>query len=102
MGDNRGESADDEDEVADDVDAEGPVDGLVTPHVGVGNIGTKKRHGVLPKLVESGNTGRSLLAHAEDTRKVGAASGVLAALRQRVLDVVGDCCAGLVTRQENA
>lgn len=81
MGDNWGESVDDEDEVVDDVDVEGLVDGFVMFYVGVGNIGIKKWYGVLLKLVESGNIGRSLLVYVEDIRKVGVVFGVFVVFR---------------------
>jgi hypothetical protein len=88
--DDRGKSADDEDQVADNIDTEGPVDGLVTAEVGIGDEGTEERHGVLPELVESGEASRGLLTHAEDTGLGGAAAGKATAFGKGLLNVVGD------------
>jgi hypothetical protein len=87
--DNRRNRRDDENDVSDNVDAQGVADGLVTAPVLVGNVGTEKGHEVLPELVEGGDSGRGSLAHAEGTGllRVGTGRG---ALRERLLDKVCD------------
>ena len=50
--------------MAEEINAQGPVDGLVAAPVLVGDVGTEERHQVLPELVEGGDAGGGTLAHA--------------------------------------
>ena len=71
------------------VDSEGIADGLVAAPVLISDVGSKKRHQVLPELVELGYPSRGALAHAQDTGlgRIGAGGRAFGKL---VLDEVGD------------
>lgn len=87
--DDTGDSRNDEDDMADDVDSQSVADGLVTTPVLISKVSSKKGHQVLPELVESGDTGRGSLAHSEGTRLlvVGTGGGTR---RKRLLNEVCD------------
>jgi hypothetical protein len=99
-----GQGGDDEDQVADDVDAEGDRDGPEPAPVLVGDEGAKERHGVLEELVEGGDGKGGALAAAE-----GAGLGVVVpgvehgagggAGRHRLLDVVGQDIDNSIVRE---
>lgn len=56
-----------EQSVTDDGEQDRPLDGGVTSKVSVGNVTTEKRHQVSPELVETNETGGSLLALTKTT-----------------------------------
>jgi len=81
--DDGGETGDDEDDVAENVNHEGGADGAVAAEVAVGDPGTKERHGVLPERVEGCQGGGRALAEAEGAGL--AVLNVIAGAGRRVL-----------------
>ena len=91
FGDYRGDSREDEDYMANDVDTKRNRDGLEAAPVLVCNVGTEKGHQILPELVEGGYSRRSSLVHSQGTRLsiwTRAASARIGSLRQGLLDKI--------------
>jgi len=80
-----------ENDVTNDGDQDGDLDGLEATEVGVSDVGTDKWHQVGPELVKSGKTGRSSLTHAQSTRLTSKAGAGRGTLREILLNKVGDC-----------
>jgi len=79
-----------EDDVTDDGNQNGELDGSETTEMGIRDVGTKKWHHIGPELVESGETSRGSLTHAQSTRLATEASTGRGSGWKILLNEVGD------------
>jgi hypothetical protein len=78
-------------DVPNDGNSQRPANRLISTEVGIRNIGAKEWEEIDPELIESSDTSRSSLFEIQGTRLAIVASSCVGALRERLLDEVGDC-----------
>ena len=83
-------SGHDQDDVTDDGDEDGELNGHVATEILISDIGTEKWHNVRPEGVEGGESSGRTLSHVEGTRLSGETGAGVGSWRKRSLNEVDD------------